>query len=100
MKKVFFIAAFGVAGLMSAKGITDKKVIKKIVTTEKKNVNKKVSKKTKAAFYNWIGVSTWCGKVFYLDMNDYSNAEELDAAATQFTNQQCATATTFTGQYT
>jgi hypothetical protein len=48
----------------------------------------------------WIGVSTWCGKVFYLNASDYSSYEELDAAATQFTNQQCAGASTFTGQYT
>lgn len=100
MKKVILIAALGVAGLVSAKGSADKKVIKKTETTVKKVLNSNASNKTKAAFYNWIGVSTWCGKVFYLEASDYSSFEELDAAATQFTNQQCAGASTFTGQYT
>ncbi|EFK36865.1 Uncharacterised protein [Chryseobacterium gleum] len=100
MKKIFFIAALGVAGFMSAKGSADNKVIRKAKTTDNKSVNSNTSNKAKAAFYNWIGVSTWCGKVFYLDASDYSSFEELDAAATQFTNQQCAGASTFTGQYT
>lgn len=90
-----------IAGFMSAKGSADKKVIKKVETMEKKSAHHNmVSAKAKAAFYNWIGVSTWCGKVFYLDASDYSSGEELDGAATQFTNQQCAGASTFTGQYT
>ena len=100
MKKIFFIAALGVAGLVSAKGVADKKVGKKAETIEKKAVNNKVSIKAKAAFYNWVGVSTWCGKVFYLDASDYSSMDELSDAATQFTNQQCSGASTFTGQYT
>lgn len=100
MKKFFLIVAIGVAGLMSAKGTSYKKVNKKSETTEKKAVNNKLSAKANAAFYNWVGVSTWCGKVFYLDASDYSSMGELNDAATQFTNQQCAGASTFTGQYT
>ncbi|SIS92573.1 hypothetical protein SAMN05421786_103153 [Chryseobacterium ureilyticum] len=96
MKKLILIVALGVTGVMSAKEVADKKVD----TTEKKAISNKTSNKAKAVFYQWIGVSTWCGKVFYLDASDYTGVGELNDAATQFTNQQCAGASTFTGQYT
>lgn len=100
MKKLILIAALGVAGIISAKDVADKKVIKKAETIEIKYINNNIDKKAKMPPITWIGVSTCCGKVFYLNATDYSSYEELDAAASQFTNQQCAGASTFTGQYT
>lgn len=90
---------------MSAKNAEAKKPETKRETVESKNskntkqdsqIDLKVALKPIA----WIGVSTWCGKVFYLNANDYSNYEELDAAATQFTQQQCAGHSTLPTQFT
>ena len=39
--------------------------------------------------HDWLEVETWCGKVFYLDNNHYSNMKEVGAAANHFTDAQC-----------
>lgn len=92
MKKLLLLAAFGVAGFVSAKDVkTESTDLKKENVTKKSlNKNSKQQSKVLPGGINWIGVSTWCGKVFYLNANDYSNSEELDAAAAHFTQQQCA----------
>lgn len=69
---------------MSAKGSADKKVIKKSVTTEKKAVNGKTSKKAKAAFYNWIQVTSPCGAVYYLEASDYGSWDSFTDDVTYF----------------
>ncbi|KFF21306.1 hypothetical protein [Chryseobacterium sp. JM1] len=103
MKKLLFIAALGAVGVMSAKEIKKENISvknKEVVTGKVELQNVKEQTKRVIVLYNWIGVSTWCGKVFYLDANDYSSMAELNSDAAYFTNQQCAGASTFTGQYT
>ncbi|WP_294209716.1 hypothetical protein [uncultured Chryseobacterium sp.] len=102
MKKLLFVATICVAGLTSAKNLEIKKPEAKRETVELKNTeNTKQNslKDLKVALkpIAWIGVSTWCGKVFYLDANDYTSMDELNDAATYFTDQQCSG--TFVGQY-
>jgi len=105
MKKLLFIATLCVAGLVSAKNAEVKKPEAKRETAESKNnestkQDSQTDLKVALKRIAWIGVSTWCGKVFYLGANDYSNYEELDAAATQFTQQQCAGHSTLPTQFT
>lgn len=106
MKKLLFVAALGVAGLASAKEVKNestaakKEVEKETVSEKKLSQNSKEQAKILLKEIAWVGVSTWCGKVFYLNANDYSSMAELNDAATYFTNQQCAGASTFTGQFT
>jgi hypothetical protein len=38
----------------------------------------------------FIGVETWCGKTFYLDLNDYKSVEDFYKDAAKFQEQQCA----------
>lgn len=89
MKKIFFIAALSVAGLISAKGNADKKTIKKSINTEKKAISKKNSKKTKAAAYNWIKVTSPCGAVYYLEASDYSSLDSFVSDVVYFNLQKC-----------
>jgi len=103
MKKLLFVATFCVAGLMSAKNAEAKKQEAKKETVESKSnesTAQDLQKDLKVALKPivWIGVSTWCGKVFYLDANDYTSMDELNDAATYFSDQQCSG--TFVGQYT
>ena len=92
MKKLFLLAALGVAGFASAKSVKTENVELKREVVKVEYVKEVSTKQSKVLLrdISWIGVSTWCGKVFYLNANDYSNIEELDAAAAQFTQQQCA----------
>lgn len=85
MKKVLLLAAFGVAGLMSAKDNQSD-----ISTCQKVFVNEVTFELNVAlAEHDWIMVETWCGKVFYLDNNHYSSFEQIGAHANYFTDQQC-----------
>lgn len=97
MKKLLFIAALGAAGLTNAKEIKKENtsVKNKEAVTENQDLERQV--KIAILLRNWIGVSTWCGKVFYLDADDYSSDEELYSAASYFTGQQCATTQLGTG---
>ncbi|MBB6330367.1 hypothetical protein HNP24_001317 [Chryseobacterium sediminis] len=88
MKKIIFIAALGTAGLMSAKSITTKKVIKKAETTEKKGLNRS---KTKAVLYNWIQVTSPCGAVYYLEASDYDSVGDFTDDVIYFNAQKCGT---------
>ncbi|WP_288436182.1 hypothetical protein [uncultured Chryseobacterium sp.] len=61
MKKLLFVAAFGVAGLVSAK------------VTEVKEVKSEASEKTEAkVFYNPIKITSSCGYTEYIDLGGSS----------------------------
>ena len=88
MKKLFFIAALGVAGMMSAS----------ICNNVNVDLEKTVETTVKADLilvtppdHVWVAVPTWCGKIFYLDLNHYSSEEQLISAAAHFTEAQCGT---------
>jgi len=105
MKKLLFVATICVAGLMNAKNAeAEKPELKKETAESKSNESTKQDSQADLKVVlkpiAWIGVSTWCGRVFYLNANDYSNYEELDAAATQFTQQQCAGHSVLPTQFT
>ncbi len=84
MKKMFFIAALAVAGLVSAnttgeirKEANAENAKEKTVLVESKD-QKGVAQALKVTFkpqYDWVTIVTPCGAVFYLDYNDYSTTE-------------------------
>ena len=85
MKKLFFIAALGAAGFVSAKDArSDVSTFQKVFANE-------VQCKFIATppEHDWLEIETWCGKVFYLDNNHYSSFEQIGADANYFTDQQC-----------
>ncbi len=85
MKKVLLLAAFGVAGLMSAsENRNDFSNSQKLFVDEEKYEWNAV-----VVDHDWIVVETWCGKVFYLDNNHYESFEAIGADANYFTDQQC-----------
>lgn len=79
------MAAFSVAGLVSANTIYD----------ETSSVEYRVAEDARfdltivESDHNWIMVETWCGRVFYLDGNHYGNIYQFSADANYFTDQQC-----------
>lgn len=85
MKKLFLSVAFSFAGLLSAK---TEKIISPIKT---QNINLSCSLSIwKPIIHDWVSVTTGCGKVFYLDGNDYKDCYEcLQEDARQFTDAQC-----------
>ncbi len=84
MKKLL-LATFGIAGLVSANTIKDD-----LLNFENASIeDAKLEIIVETAEHDWIIVETWCGKVFYLDNNYYSNFQQIDADAYYFTQQQC-----------
>ena len=86
MKKLFFMVALGVAGMMSANRMENE------VTIPQKSFTNEVTFELNVLTppeHDWIEVETWCGKVFYLDNNDYSSFQEIGTDANYFTDQQC-----------
>lgn len=96
MKKLIIMAALVVSGLTSAKA----SVYVSAEKIEKQNSVLIPIAQEKTVEHQLIGVQTWCGKVFYLDLQHYSNYEDLHNDAVYFTNQQCAETKTFVPQYT
>ena len=92
MKKLFFAAALGVAGFMSAKDL---------VSTHSSNINSEITGTKEitisgenttykvAFFYNWITVTSSCGKVYYLEASHYNSFEQLQADVDYFDGQKC-----------
>lgn len=86
MKKLFFIVTLGVAGMMNATVINNLSVdLEKTLETTASSSAVLLAPPDHA----WIAVPTWCGKIFYLDINHYSSEEELISAAAHFTDAQC-----------
>jgi hypothetical protein len=86
MKKLLVVATVLVAGMVSAKGTTGKTIVEKEKELfAKQNLLLQQNK----VLYDLVPVNTWCGKTFYLDKNNYSDALELAKAANEFAQQQC-----------
>lgn len=85
MKKLFFIAALGVAGLMSASINNDAFASCKTIDSTLQFDIVSISPPQ----YEWVTVTTVCGKVFFLDANMYSCYEELQEDSRIFTDAQC-----------
>lgn len=80
------MATLGVAGMMSASISNDvnidlEKTVQATLTSDLVLVT--------PPDHAWVAVPTWCGKIFYLDMNHYSSEEQLISAAAHFTDAQC-----------
>lgn len=78
MKKLLFVAALGVAGLMSAgvsKTACDTKAVKLLQNYEDD--------------YDWITISSPCGAVYFLDGNDYCTMDDLMDDVNYFDGQKC-----------
>lgn len=86
MKKLLFAAAFCAVGMMSAKENQ-----KDVCDLQKASGDKIESALLNAGSqaHDWVEIETWCGKVFYLDNNHYSDFEEIGADANYFTDQKC-----------
>lgn len=81
---MLLMAALSVVGVVNAKAI-------EIVSAEKSSVS---NEQNHTSFllkdYDWVTVTTGCGKVFYLDNNMYGDCYEcLQEDARQFTDAQC-----------
>ncbi len=89
MKKLLFVAALGVAGVMSAK-------CNGINSLQKEKLESKDNFAVLLFAYDWVPVHTSCGKTFYLDGNDYTDCYEcLQEHARQFTDAQCGAGASF-----
>lgn len=87
MKKLLFVAALGVAGLMSAKDVKEGADINtNIVSKSSLDKNVEISKVFR---YHWVSVVTGCGAVFYLDYNMYDSYEAFQEDARYFTDIKC-----------
>lgn len=80
MKQLFLIAALAVTGFMSAK-------MTEVALPKKEDVKKEITQVLLR--HQWVAVNTWCGKVFYLDMNMYTHHEEFLDDAYLFSERQC-----------
>lgn len=92
MRKLFFVVALGAAGLVSAKENpvkTDKPAEKAETVTKQDSEEVKAEARQLFRYYNWVTVTTWCGKVFYLDYNMYDSYEGYAEDAAQFSIAQC-----------
>ena len=85
MKKLFFVAALGVAGLMSA-NVVNKQELK---AEDVKNQEQLFKSKTVA--YSWVAIISPCGKVYYLAYESYANCsmDDLYGDIAYFNAQQC-----------
>ncbi len=85
------MATLGIAGLMSAKTMEENTIKKK----ESLN-SKEVIKVFLLREYDWVKVTTSCGKVFYLDNNMYGDCYEcLQEDARYFTDAKCGSGSSF-----
>ncbi len=88
MKKLLLVAAIAVAGLVSAKNVKiEFETNSNSITKNYFNNGLMISK---LLVYQWVPVSTGCGKVFYLDNSMYGDCYEcLQEDARKFTDAQC-----------
>ena len=85
MKKLLFVVALGVAGLMSAKDA-------KVQTSKSERFSKwDTGVKTKAVFYNWVQIVSPCGAVYYLAYESYVGCtiDELYSDIATFNYAKC-----------
>lgn len=83
MKKLLLVAALGVAGLVSAK----ENVKNDELNT--KNCILIVSKKENVLLRHLVQITASCGKIYYLDTDQYASFEELMDAVDYFDAQKC-----------
>ena len=92
MKKLLLIVGFMSAGFMSAKDNSKNLQISSEITNEKKinlYVNNYYNAEMAVMLYDWITVTSSCGKVYYLDANDYSDTDELISDVNKFDKAKC-----------
>jgi len=96
MKKLLFLSAFVMTGLVSANGTVEKKTDAKEKTqTELKSdvavtENKESAKVTMAkACSQWVGVTAPCGAPYSLCTDNYGSWAELVEAAEYFNDVKC-----------
>ncbi|WP_124640992.1 hypothetical protein [Amniculibacterium aquaticum] len=70
MRKLFLVAALGVAGLMSAK----EQIVKNICMISSESVIESESMNTLLVEgHTWIAIDSGCGQQYFLDLNHYSD---------------------------
>lgn len=87
MKKLLLVAALGIAGLVSAK-----ENVKKIELNTK-NCILIVSNKENVFLRHLVQITASCGKIYYLDTDQYASFEELMDAVDYFDAQKCPSIT-------
>ncbi|SFI16597.1 hypothetical protein [Halpernia frigidisoli] len=104
MKKVLLLAAFGVAGLMSANQVSQTFAKSHLTAEQNLNFIKSANNKFAPPAHQFVPIQSPCGQVYYLDLNQYSD----DAAGliqfgndiNYFNEQKCGSGGGFQGQYT
>lgn len=59
------------------------------ISVVKNNASEKNQTKKLIRIYNWVQVTSPCGAVYYLDLNDYSSQNELMGDVYYFNGQKC-----------
>jgi hypothetical protein len=80
MKKLLVMATVLVAGMVSANGTTGKTIVEK---------EKSEKLLLLPPTYNWVTVVSPCGKVYFLDANNYSTPTDLLCAVIDFNIAKC-----------
>ena len=88
MKKLFFIAALGVAGMMNASETSNNICSSSLDNAVAFSLNLNAVSLVPSE-REWVTVTAACGKVFFLDANMYSCYEELQEDSRIFTDAQC-----------
>ena len=105
MKKLMFVAALVVAGMVSAGNITSSQEKVEVAENQKSNAlnilkigMKNTSQSAYNGNHNWIAIDSGCGQQYFLDLNHYTDdlagilAFQKDIA--YFSEQKCRGAQT------
>lgn len=85
MKKLLFVAALGVASLVSAKEFSKKSLLK---NPEKQN-KKLIDARLKNLPYQWVKVNSPCGEVYWIQAANYRTVSDALDAIDYFNEAKC-----------
>ncbi|PQA95647.1 hypothetical protein B0A69_04530 [Chryseobacterium shigense] len=99
MKKIILVSAFGVAGLLSAKGAPvpnttvqpkEKTEVSKGISEEKQfKEDSKSENETARTCTQWYTIEAPCGAIYYLCGNNYWGTQQLHAAMDYYNDVKC-----------
>lgn len=85
MKKLLFMTALGVAGLVSAKESVKKSLVKSPVKLNASFIDAKL----KNLPYQWVKVNSPCGEVYWLQAANYKTVSDAIDAIDYFNEAKC-----------
>ena len=85
MKKLLLVAAIGVAGLVSAKEVVKKNLVKSPVKPNSSFIDAKL----KNLPYQWLKVNSPCGVVYWIQAANYRTVSDAVDAIDYFNEAKC-----------